>query len=98
MKSTKEALKTDHAKDRDVTNLRNWLENTGVISRNEREYLTNEEDLMTLSALSADGALHYFEMLVEDFIKWSSKWTGGFDKIVSESEFSKICSVDHEIT
>ena len=53
------------AKARDVSNLRNWVEYTGCITREETEYLTENEELVSAVSME-DKALSPFQDLIED--------------------------------
>ena len=53
------------AKARDVTNLRNWVEYMGCITREETEYLTENEELVSAVSIE-DKALSPFQDLIED--------------------------------
>jgi UTP:GlnB (protein PII) uridylyltransferase len=70
------------AKERDVSNLRNWLSSTGCIAREERKYLCLEADLMALSSQTVDGALRGLQDSVEDLLKFLWGWSKRWDKLV----------------
>ena len=57
------SLKTARA--RDVSNLWNWLEYTGCIARNETEFLTAKQDLIS-PIRAEDNALTPFQEFIED--------------------------------
>ncbi|RSL52947.1 hypothetical protein CEP53_007931 [Fusarium sp. AF-6] len=54
--------------DRDVTNLRNWLNATGSISWAESDYLNHRDDLVSVSPIGPDAAGNQLEVWVEDII------------------------------
>lgn len=58
-------LAYDRASPRDVTSLRNWLAETGCLTRTETAYLKQFDDLVTLGS-SADPALKRLEDWTED--------------------------------
>lgn len=55
------------ARPRDVTNLRNWLEYTGCVARDETEFLATEQDLISPIRVE-DSALMPFQELIEDIM------------------------------
>lgn len=54
----------DMARDGDITSLRNWLDGTGCLAREESTYLTHRSELVSLAPV-ADSAMLYFETWVE---------------------------------
>ncbi|KAH7159602.1 CHAT domain-containing protein [Dactylonectria estremocensis] len=64
LEKTHRMLSYDSAKSRDVTSLRNWVDGTACLARNESGYL-EERDLMTLGE-TRDNALSSIEDWVED--------------------------------
>jgi hypothetical protein len=63
-------LSFEHAPQRDIRSLQNWVNGNACISREETEYLEHEEDLMTLASLG-DSAMRKIESWVEDmFIRF----------------------------
>jgi hypothetical protein len=64
-------LSYDRAKSRDVLSLRNWVDGTACLARNESEYL-EERDLITLGT-TQDNALSFLQDWIEDrFMYWYS--------------------------
>ena len=64
-------LSYDRAKSRDVSSLRNWVDGTACLARNESEYL-EERDLITLGT-TQDNALSFLQDWIEDrFMTWYS--------------------------
>ncbi|KAI8633997.1 hypothetical protein F5Y19DRAFT_411630 [Xylariaceae sp. FL1651] len=63
---TREALNTKAAYQRDVTNLRDWIHDSGCLSRDESKYL-EKKDLISLAS-SEQGILESMSAAVEDLI------------------------------
>lgn len=76
VKQNRRILELETAKDRDVTNLKNWLDDTGCISREETKYLTQQSDLMALGSFETDGAVSGLEEPLEDAVIWASRKLG----------------------
>jgi hypothetical protein len=53
------------AQRRDVESLQNWLDGTGCLAREEREYLAHHRELVSLAPV-ADTAVMQLEAWVED--------------------------------
>jgi hypothetical protein len=51
--------------DRDIQSLKNWVEGTSCLTRQESHYLENESDILNLSG-PVDNAVTRIESLVED--------------------------------
>lgn len=60
-------LSLDAAEARDIESLRNWLDGTGCIAREETAYLAHSRDMATL-APSIDHALLRLEVWVENLL------------------------------
>ena len=89
MRNNRETISIEAAKGRDVTSLRNWLNSSGSIAREERVYLSNDMDLMGLNSQNVDRALCSLQEVVEDCTKWLSRWTKVWDKTVSYNKISR---------
>ncbi|KAK0739046.1 hypothetical protein B0T21DRAFT_285004, partial [Apiosordaria backusii] len=63
--SPRQLLSYSRASSRDVTSLRNWLDETGCLSEEESLYLDRDRDLASL-ACSRDFAMSHLEEWVED--------------------------------
>ncbi|KAH7304139.1 hypothetical protein B0I35DRAFT_363654, partial [Stachybotrys elegans] len=65
IEGTRRALGLPLAKQRDVESLRNWVDNTGCVARDESKYLQHKGDLVSL-ATTTDNALDQIESWVEN--------------------------------
>jgi hypothetical protein len=63
----------DSAKLRDISNLKNWLSDTGCISQKETAFLDHNTDLTTAGTLNIDSALNSLEAPLVDVLIWLSK-------------------------
>ena len=61
-------LAFDDPRKRDTTNLRNWVENTSSLARDETAYLLQPRDLMTTLS-PQDHALSHLSPLLERLIR-----------------------------
>jgi hypothetical protein len=68
-------LNYDTAHRLNVTSLRNWVETTGALSRDETVYLDAGEDLFC-TATQADTFLSRIELLVEKALMCGSHYLG----------------------
>ncbi|KAJ5025054.1 hypothetical protein J3E73DRAFT_192415, partial [Bipolaris maydis] len=69
VKRNSEILCMEAAKPRDITNIRNWVNETGCITKSEMDYLNSPMDLMSVGASTTDGALSQLKDPVEDLVK-----------------------------
>ncbi|KAI0379232.1 hypothetical protein F5Y04DRAFT_260028 [Hypomontagnella monticulosa] len=72
---THQAFTYKSARTRDLSNIRDWLGNTGSISREEAAYIWHT-DLVSLSNSASDGILDWIEGPIEDIIIWLSSIAG----------------------
>jgi hypothetical protein len=70
-------LSLKDAQPRDIESLRNWLDGSGSLARDETAYLSCDRELVSL-APSGDSAILHIEAWVEDRIMWFWK---GFRKV-----------------
>lgn len=78
MKRSKDILSFNRAPTRSIQSLKNFVKNTACLSRDEREYLSRERDLMTLDEEKESG--------VEALEHWIE------DRIIAGIEcFKKVC-------
>ncbi|OTA70083.1 hypothetical protein K449DRAFT_459893 [Hypoxylon sp. EC38] len=75
MSRTQRALSYKPARARDLSNIRDWLGDTGSISREETAYIWHT-DLVSLSDLGSEHALEWIKGPIEDAIIWFSYITG----------------------
>lgn len=61
-------LAFDNPRKRDITNLRNWVENTSSLAQDETAYLLHPKDLMTILS-PQDHTLSRLSPLLEGFIR-----------------------------
>lgn len=61
-------LAFDDPRKRDTTNLRNWVENTSCLARDETAYLLQPKDLMTILS-PQDHALSRLSPLLEGLLR-----------------------------
>lgn len=61
-------LAFDNPRKRDITNLRNWIENTSSLARDETAYLLQPKDLMTMLS-PHDHALSRLSPLLKGLIR-----------------------------
>jgi hypothetical protein len=54
-----------------TSSLSNWIDGTGSISREESEFLSREEDLLTIAPLD-DGVHSWLERFVSTCLSWVS--------------------------
>jgi hypothetical protein len=73
----------DAAKMRDISNLKNWLSDTGCISQKETAFLDHDTDLMATGTLNIDGALNSLEAPLVDLLIWVSHKIKALEKFVS---------------
>ncbi|KAH7354607.1 hypothetical protein BKA65DRAFT_496671 [Rhexocercosporidium sp. MPI-PUGE-AT-0058] len=73
LEKTHRMLSYDRAKSRDVSSLRNWVDGTACLARNESEYL-EERDLITLGT-TQDNALSFIQDWIEDKLMY---WYSGY--------------------
>jgi hypothetical protein len=73
VKRNSEILCMEAAKQRDIVNIKNWVNETGCITRSEMDYLNGPEDLMAVGASTADGALGQLQSSAEDLIRCLEK-------------------------
>ena len=71
LERTHKVLAFEKAKNRDVTNLQEWIETFGCISREETKYLW-KADLMALGPSDPDELLSTIGNFVEDCFVWIS--------------------------
>lgn len=55
---------------RDIQNLQNWVENTGLVVEEETLFLDKQDDLLSLGSLGRDEVVRILEGPVEDAIIW----------------------------
>jgi hypothetical protein len=58
--------------ERDVSNLRNWVDTTASIARDETDYLSHNRDLIAAGGSSAEVPT-LLQHLIEDAMIWASK-------------------------
>lgn len=75
--TTQQMLSFNPAQKRDLESLRNWLQGTGCLAREETAYLSHDQELMSLAPVD-DNALVQFEAWVED---WLIRWYRSFRKV-----------------
>lgn len=68
---TREALNSGSARERDVVNLRDWINSSGCLSREESKYLW-KSDLISVTPFEPDSLLQTLSDSVEDSIIWIS--------------------------
>ena len=61
-------LAYDPASKKDVTNLKNWTDNTSSIARDETAYLSYPSDLMTISSASDENTVSRIVLMIESLI------------------------------
>jgi hypothetical protein len=71
------------AKQRDISNIKNWGNESRYIVKGEMEYLSAPADLMAVSALIIDKALGQLQEPIEDVAKWLLTRINSLDKLVS---------------
>lgn len=72
---TREALRCEAARSRNITNLRNWLGEFGCLAREESAYLWHD-DLMSVGPSDPDTVIEAVAGPVEDGIIWLSSVLG----------------------
>lgn len=72
-KSTREMLALSAAQPQDVQSIKNWLDGTGCVARDERMYLDHERELVALSP-AGDNAVLQLETWVEKKLAGLSGW------------------------
>lgn len=73
-------LSLNPAPRRDVQSLQNWLNGTGCLAREETEYLTHQNELISLAS-RGDSALLQLEGWIEDNL---IRFYRGFRKVRKE--------------
>ncbi|KAI4662885.1 uncharacterized protein J4E79_004196 [Alternaria viburni] len=68
---------------RDITNIKNWVRETGCITQSEMDYLNHPQDLMAVGASTTDGALSQLQGPVEDLVKWLLTRFRSLERLVS---------------
>ncbi|KAH7552747.1 hypothetical protein BM1_08698 [Bipolaris maydis] len=89
VKRNSEILCMEAAKPRDITNIRNWVNETGCITKSEMDYLNSPMDLMSVGASTTDGALSQLKDPVEDLVKWLSTRFHGLERLGLRSKVSQ---------
>jgi hypothetical protein len=66
--------------DKDVQSLKNWIEGTSCLARQESAYLEDSGDLLNLSE-PVDNTITWMESLVEDSLFWINFFARRVSKI-----------------
>jgi hypothetical protein len=83
VKRNSETLCMGAAKQRDIMNTKNWVNETGCITQSEMDYLNAPTDLMAVGASTTDGALSQLQGPVEDLAKWLLTRFHSLERLVS---------------
>ena len=83
VKRNSEILCMEAAAQRDITNIKNWVRETGCITQSEMDYLNHPQDLMAVGASTTDGALSQLQGPVEDLVKWLLTRFRSLERLVS---------------
>jgi hypothetical protein len=83
VKRNSEVLGMEAAKQRDISNIKNWVNESGCIAKSEMEYLGAPADLMAVGGLTVDRALGQLQEPIEDLAKWLLARINSLDKLVS---------------
>jgi hypothetical protein len=85
VKRNGDVLCREAAKQRDIANIKNWVNETGCITQSEMNYLNVPADLMSVGASTTDAALLQLQGPVEDLAKWLLTRFRSLEGLVSKS-------------
>ncbi|EUC45386.1 hypothetical protein COCMIDRAFT_5390 [Bipolaris oryzae ATCC 44560] len=98
VKRGKDILAFDKAPNRSIQSLRNFIANTACLGRNEREYLAQERDLMTLGPEKESG-VEALEYCIEDcIVSVIDRFKKGPKRCISRDPNIFIFNVSHSAT
>ena len=73
---TRKALKRDNASTHSIGNLKNWLDDSACLARDETDYLSQAEDLMAIASTADDKIPSLLQRSIEDSIIWAAEVVG----------------------
>ncbi|KAG9190174.1 hypothetical protein G6011_08262 [Alternaria panax] len=95
VKRGKDILAFSKAPTRSIQSLRNFLKNTACLSRNEREYLARERDLMTLGPEKESGVEALEDWIEDRIISVNEHFKKGPERSISRDSNVFIFSTSH---